>query len=86
MALTSKTQDTRTGPEQAAEKIRELMAATLDHAEVTLQQIRSLVRKYTRAALAEELGDEAAAMLSVYSDLRNAVQTGKNIIVEDVPA
>ena len=54
-------------------------------AEKQLHQIRNLVRLHTRAAIAAELGDDAAALLTVYTKLKEAIEAAKEITVEDLP-
>ena len=68
-----------------ANKIREKLASVIGFADVRLQDIRNLVRKYGRANIAAELGTDAAAMLAVYIKLKEAIEIAKGITVEDLP-
>ena len=68
-----------------ANKIRGKLAGVVDLAEVRLHEIRSLVGKYGRPAITAELGDDASAMLVVYTKLKEAVEAAKEITVEELP-
>ena len=68
-----------------ANKIRDRMGQVIQLADVRLADIRSLVGKYGRAAIAAELGSDAAAMLVVYTKLKEAVEAAKEISIEDLP-
>ncbi len=68
-----------------ANKIREKLASVVDLAEIRLHEIRTLVRKYGRPAIATELGDDASAMLVVYTKLKEAIEAAKEITVEELP-
>ena len=68
-----------------ANKIREKLASIIGIAEIRLQEISNLVRKYGRAAIATELGDDATAMLTVYTKLKEAIEAAKEITIEDLP-
>lgn len=54
-------------------------------ADIRLQEIRNLLGKHGRPALTAELGSDAAAMLTVYTKLKEAIQAARNISVEDLP-
>ena len=69
----------------ATNEIREKMAQVVSLADIRLTEIRNLVREHTRAAIATELGADAAAMLSVYSDLKSAIETAKETTIDDLP-
>ena len=68
-----------------AVKIRELLASTISNADHSLDEIRNLVQKYGRANIAAELGDDAAAMLTVYATLKKAIEIATENEVEDLP-
>ncbi len=69
-----------------ANKIRGKLASVVGLAEVRLHEIRNLVRKYGRDEIVAELGDDdAAAMLTVYNSLKEAIEAAKGITVEDLP-
>ena len=66
-------------------KIREKLAQVVNTATIRLQEIRNLVRTYGRAAIAAELGDDAAALLTTYAKLKEAIEAAKEITVEELP-
>ena len=68
-----------------ANEIREKIAQIVSLADIRLLEIRNLVRKYTRTAIAAELGSDAADLLSVYTKLKEAIEIAKQITVEDLP-
>ena len=68
-----------------ANKIREKIAQVVGLADIRLTEIRNLVREHTRAAIAAELGADAADMLTVYTKLKEAVEAAKQIEVDDLP-
>ncbi len=68
-----------------ADKIRSRLAGVIAIADIRLQDIRDLVSKYGRAAIAAELGDDAAALLVVYTKLKEAIEAAKEKQVEDLP-
>lgn len=68
-----------------ANKIREKLGSVIGIADIRLQEVRNLVRKYGRASLAAELGDDAAAMLTVYTKLKEAIEAAKEITIEKLP-
>lgn len=68
-----------------ANNIREHLASVISLADIRLLQIRNLVRQYGRSTIAAELGDDAAAMLTVYTKLKEAVETARQIEVDDLP-
>jgi len=67
------------------DKIRSLFAEVIEHADSNLTAVRILVRKYGRQTIAAELGNDAAAMLTVYTKLKEAIEAAKDIEVEDLP-
>ena len=67
-------------------EIRQMIGQAVSIAEGQLHRIRSLVRAHTRAAIASELGDDAQAMLTVYTKLKEAIEAAKDITVEDLPS
>ena len=69
-----------------ANDIRGHLASVISLADVRLLQIRNLVRQHGRSTIAVELGDNAAAMLTVYTKLKEAIEAAKEIAVEDLPA
>ena len=68
-----------------ANEIREKLAQVVDLADIRLQEIRNLVRQYGRVNIAAELGSDAAAMLTVYIKLKEAIEIAKKIQIEDLP-
>ena len=68
-----------------ANDVRGKIAQVVTLADIRLQEIRNLVREHTRAAIAAELGSDAAALLAVYAKLKEAIETAKEITVEDLP-
>ena len=68
-----------------ANNIREHLSSVISLAEVRLTQIRNLVRDHGRSAIAAELGDDAADLLTVYTKLKEAIEVAKEITVEDLP-
>ena len=68
-----------------ANDIRQMLASVVNLADIRLQNIRTIVRDHGRAAIAAELGSDAAAMLTVYAKLKEAIEAAKQITVEDLP-
>ena len=68
-----------------ANKIREKLATVVGIADIRLAEIRNLVSKYGRANIVAELGDDAAALLTVYTKLKEAIEAAKGIEVEELP-
>ena len=68
-----------------ADKIRMKLADVVGIAEIRLHEIRSLVSRYGRANIAAELGNDAAALLTTYAKLKEAIETAKETTVEDMP-
>ena len=68
-----------------ANQIREYLAQVVSLADVRLLQIRNLVREHGRSNIAAALGGDAAAMLTVYTRLKEAIETAKQITIEDLP-
>ena len=68
-----------------AKQIREYLAQVVSLADVRLLQIRNLVRDHGRSTIAAELGGDAAALLTVYTRLKEAIETAKEVAVEDLP-
>ena len=69
----------------ATNDIRQKVAQVISLADIRLTEIRNLIREHTRAAIAAELGPDAGDMLTVYSKLKEAVETAKQIEVDDLP-
>ena len=65
--------------------IRGKIAQIVSLADIRLLEIRNIVREHTRAAIAAELGSDAADMLTVYTKLKEAVEVAKEIEVDDLP-
>ena len=86
MALTDVPQPEIPAVQEAVNQIRTKIGAVLAHADSAMLQIRNLVRDHGRAAIAAELGTDAAALLSVYNSLKDAVETGRDVTIEDLPA
>ena len=76
-------------PEQTitdlANEVRGKLAQIVSLADIRLLEIRNLVREYGRQDIANELGPDAAAMLTVYTKLKEAVEAAKGITVEELP-
>ena len=68
-----------------AKQIREYLAQVVSLADVRLLQIRNLVRDHGRSSIAAELGGDGAALLTVYTRLKEAIEAAKEIAVEDLP-
>ena len=68
-----------------ANEIRGHLGSVVSLADARLLQIRNLVRDHGRSAIAAELGSDAAAMLTVYTKLKEAIETARQIEVEDLP-
>ena len=68
-----------------ANNIRQHLASVVSLADVRLLQIRNLVREYGRSNIAAELGADASDMLTVYTKLKEAIETAKQVSVEDLP-
>ena len=68
-----------------ANNIRGHLGSVISLAEVRLTQIRNLVRDHGRSAIAAELGDDAAALLTTYAKLKEAIEAAKEITVEELP-
>ena len=68
-----------------AKQIREYLAQVVSLADVRLLQIRNLVRDHGRSAIAAELGGDAAALLTVYTKLKEVIEVAKKVTVEDLP-
>ena len=68
-----------------ANDIRAKIGQVIVVAEQQLHQIRNLVRQYGRSNIAAELGTDAAALLSVYTKLKEAVEAAKQVTIEDLP-
>ena len=84
MALIDITRPKRTVTDEA-NNVREKIADIIFLADIRLQEIRNLIRIHTRAAIATELGSDAADMLTVYTQLKAAIETAKKITVEELP-
>jgi len=69
----------------ASNEIREKIAQIVSLADIRLTEIRNIVREHTRATIAAELGSDAAAMLSVYNDLKSAIETAKDTAIDALP-
>ena len=71
--------------EQTADGIRQGLRSAISVADATLSRIRQVVQEKGRATIAAELGNDAAALLLVYTKLKEAVEAAKGITVEDLP-
>ena len=69
-----------------ANEIREHLASVISIADVKLLQIRNIVRDVGKANISTELGSDAADMLTVYTKLKEAIETAKNVTVEELPS
>ncbi len=65
--------------------VRGKIAQVVSLAEIRMHEVRNLVRKHTRAAIAAELGDDAAALLTTYAKFKEAIEAAKEITVEELP-
>ena len=68
-----------------ANGIRGHLGSVISLADVRLLQIRNLVRDYGRSNIAAELGSDASDMLTVYTKLKEAIETARQVTVEDLP-
>ena len=68
-----------------ANNIRDKIAQVTSLADIRLQEIRNLVREYGRANIAAELGSDAAALLTVYTKLKEAIEAARQVTIEDLP-
>ena len=68
-----------------ANKIRGKLSDVIGIADIRLAEIRNFVGTYGRSAIVAELGDDAAAMLVVYTKLKEAIEAAKEITVEELP-
>lgn len=68
----------------ASNDIRGKISQIVQLADIRLTEIRNIVRG-RRAAIATELGDDAADMLTVYTKLKEAIETAKQITVDELP-
>ena len=68
-----------------ANEVREKIAQVVGLADIRLLEIRNLVREHTRAAIAAELGNDSAALLTTYAKLKEAIEAAKGITVEELP-
>jgi len=71
--------------ERDTEVLVERLKMQLNSIEGTLADVRAIVQTHGRAAIANELGSDAAAMLTVYARLKEAVEAAKQIEVDDLP-
>ena len=71
--------------ERDTEVLVERLKMQLNSIEGTLADVRAIVQTHGRAAIAAELGSDAAAMLTVYTKLKEAVEAAKEIEVDDLP-
>jgi len=84
MALTDIPRGTHSEAEIAAMQVRRLTAKVLAEASRALAGIRREVQG-KRASVAAELGPDAAAMLTVYNNLKAAVKVGTGITPQGIP-
>ena len=84
MSLTDVPQPNWTDTQLKTIRVRELLSNVVGHADSALHQVRNVIRGH-RTAIATELGDDAAALLTTYAKLKEAVETAKEITVEDIP-
>lgn len=68
-----------------ANSIRSKLGQVVQLGDIRLQEIRTLVDLHGRAAIAAELGSDAAAMLTVYTKIKEAIEIAKETTVEDLP-
>ena len=68
-----------------ANRVRAKLRSVIGIADIRLLEIRNIVTTYGQPAIAAELGDDAAALLTVYNALKSAVEAAKEITVEDLP-
>ena len=84
MVLTNIETQARTITDDANE-IREKLAQVVGLAEIRLTEVRNIMRDKTRAAIAAELGSDAADLLTVYTKLKEAIEIAKDITVDNLP-
>ena len=65
-----------TGPtaEDAARQTRQILLRLVNQSDQGLSRIRDLVNTHTRAAIATELGGDAAALATVYTALKDMLE------------
>ena len=68
-----------------ANDVRAKLGQVVSLGVIRLQEIRTLVDQHGRAAIAAELGSDAAAMLTVYTKLKEAIETAMGTTIEDLP-
>ena len=68
-----------------AVEIRQNFAGAIRAAKAHLRRIRGIVQQYGRTAIVAELGDDAAALLTVYTKLKEAIEAAGEASVEDLP-
>ena len=73
------------GLADVVKNIRQHLSSVISLADNQLLRVRNLVRQYGRSNIAAELGSDAAALLTVYTKLTEAVETAKQVTVEDLP-
>lgn len=78
--------DTTPRAKRSAVRIRELCGQSLGLLEHNLLQIANELRGQRAAAAAELGAADAAALVNVYEKLRQAVEAGRGIQVEPLPA
>lgn len=72
---------------EAAYLIRNIVKAEANSLNNKLGLIRGLVQKHTRSAIAEELGSDAAEMLSIYNAMKSLAELiDASETVDDLPA
>ena len=75
----------RTDVEKSAARIKQLTTRVVQQANKYLGEIREEVAG-NKAAIATELGADAAAMASVYNKLREAIEAATGVTVDGIPA
>lgn len=75
--------DPRTPAQIAADRVKQIMRQSLEHIRGSLDQLRDVVQRGGgKAAVAAELGADAAALQTLYDDLKNIADQHPDITVD----
>ena len=83
--------DTADTPQQptaanGAKRIIRLLNENIQFNQRSLESIRQVVDRWTRPALLDEFGDDAAELVAIYNRIKNLVESSApNINVPDIP-
>jgi len=70
---------------RGARQVRNNLANVVNQMESGLKNVRRIVENVGKAELAAELGDDAAELQSVYSALKNCLESITDKSVDDLP-